>query len=200
MGADLLEVLITPEQLQARIAELAAQIDADYAGRELILVGVLKGAVMVMADLARAMHLPVSMDWMAISSYGSGTSSSGVVRILKDLDADISGMHVLVVEDIVDSGLTLSYLVHNLQSRDPASVRVCVLLRKRAAAQMPVEVAYTGFEIEDKFVIGYGLDYAERYRNLPFIGTLAPHAYAGGDAAFVSGNSESGGGNTSEVD
>ena len=199
MGADLLEVLITPEQLQARIAELAAQIDADYAGRELILVGVLKGAVMVMADLARAMHLPVSMDWMAISSYGSGTSSSGVVRILKDLDADISGMHVLVVEDIVDSGLTLSYLVHNLQSRDPASVRVCVLLRKRAAAQMPVDVAYTGFEIEDKFVIGYGLDYAERYRNLPFIGTLAPHAYAGG-AAFVGGNSESVGGNTSEVD
>jgi len=199
MGADLLEVLITPEQLQARIAELAAQIDADYAGRELILVGVLKGAVMVMADLARAMHLPVSMDWMAISSYGSGTSSSGVVRILKDLDADISGMHVLVVEDIVDSGLTLSYLVHNLQSRDPASVRVCVLLRKRAAAQMPVDVAYTGFEIEDKFVIGYGLDYAERYRNLPFIGTLAPHAYAGG-AAFVGGNSESVRGNTSEVD
>ena len=178
MGADLLEVLITAEQLQARIAELAAQIDADYAGRELILIGVLKGAVMVMADLARAMHLPVSMDWMAISSYGSGTTSSGVVRILKDLDADISGRHVLVVEDIVDSGLTLSYLVHNLRSRDPASVQVCVLLRKRAAARMAVDVAYTGFEINDEFVIGYGLDYAERYRNLPFIGTLAPHAYA----------------------
>lgn len=179
MGADLLEVLITAEQLQVRITELAAQIDADYAGRELLLVGVLKGAVMVMADLARAMHLPVSMDWMAISSYGSGTTSSGVVRILKDLDADISGKHVLVVEDIVDSGLTLSYLVNNLQSRDPASVQVCVLLRKHAASSMPAQVAYTGFEIADEFVIGYGLDYAERYRNLPFIGTLAPHAYQG---------------------
>ncbi len=177
IGADLLDVLITREQLQARIAELAASIDADYAGRELLLVGVLKGAVMVMADLARAMHLPVSMDWMAISSYGSGTTSSGVVRILKDLDTDISDKHVLVVEDIVDSGLTLSYLVNNLQSRDPASVAVCVLLRKRAASQMAVEVAYTGFEIADEFVIGYGLDYGERYRNLPFIGTLAPHAY-----------------------
>ena len=200
MGADLLEVLITPEQLQARIAELAAQIDADYAGRELILVGVLKGAVMVMADLARAMHSPVSMDWMAISSYGSGTTSSGVVRILKDLDADISGSHVLVVEDIVDSGLTLSYLVHNLQSRDPASVQVCVLLRKRAAAQMSVDVAYTGFEIEDKFVIGYGLDYAERYRNLPFIGTLAPHAYAAGDDVSAEVDPSTSKGNTSEVD
>ena len=177
MGPDLLNVLITPDRLQQRIRELAAQIDADYAGRELLLVGVLKGAVMVMADLARAVHLPVEMDWMAISSYGSSTTSSGVVRILKDLDADITGKHVLVVEDIVDSGLTLSYLVHNLQSREPASVRVCVLLRKRAAAQMPVEVAYTGFEIDDEFVIGYGLDYAERYRNLPFIGTLAPHMY-----------------------
>ncbi len=200
MGADLLEVLITREQLQARIVELAAQIDADYAGRELILIGVLKGAVMVMADLARAMHLPVSMDWMAISSYGSGTTSSGVVRILKDLDADISGKHVLVVEDIVDSGLTLSYLVHNLQSRDPLSVGVCVLLRKRAAAQMPVEVAYTGFEIDDKFVIGYGLDYAERYRNLPFIGTLAPHAYSAEASADPEGNTADPEGNTSEVE
>jgi len=176
---DLLDVLITAEQLESRIAELAARIDADYAGRELLLVGVLKGAVMVMADLARAMHLPVSMDWMAISSYGSGTTSSGVVRILKDLDTDISGKHVLVVEDIVDSGLTLSYLVHNLQSRDPASVAVCVLLRKHAAAQMPVKVDYTGFEISDEFVIGYGLDFAERYRNLRFVGTLAPHLYDG---------------------
>jgi len=177
IGGDLLDVLIPQEKLEARVTELAAEIDADYAGRELLLVGVLKGAVMVMADLARAMHLPVSMDWMAISSYGSATTSSGVVRILKDLDTDITGKHVLVVEDIVDSGLTLSYLVHNLRSREPASVAVCVLLRKRAAAQMPVEVAYTGFEIADEFVIGYGLDYAERYRNLPFIGTLAPHLY-----------------------
>ncbi len=177
MGADLEKVLITPEQLQARIAELAARIDADYAGRELMLIGVLKGAVMVMADLARAMHRPVEMDWMAISSYGSGTKSSGVVRILKDLDIDISGRHVLVVEDIVDSGLTLSWLIGNLRSRGPASVQVCVLLRKPSADQMNMDVAYTGFSIEDEFVIGYGLDYAEKYRNLPFIGTLAEHVY-----------------------
>ena len=179
MGADLKEVLITPERLQARVAELAAQIDADYAGQDLLLVGVLKGAVMVLADLARAIRLPVEMDWMAVSSYGSGTKSSGVVRILKDLDSDITGRHVLVVEDIVDSGLTLSWLVGNLKSRGPASVRVCVMLRKPAAARMDVDVAYTGFEIGDEFVIGYGLDYAERYRNLPFIGTLAPHVYGG---------------------
>jgi len=177
MGADLKEVMITPEQLSQRIAELAAQIDADYAERELLLVGVLKGAVMVMADLARAMHLPVEMDWMAISSYGSGTKSSGVVRILKDLDTDITGRHVLVVEDIVDSGLTLSWLLGNLRSRGPASVRVCALLRKPGSARMEVEVAYTGFEIDDAFVVGYGLDYAQHYRNLPFIGTLAEHVY-----------------------
>ncbi len=183
MGADLKDVLITPERLQARVAELAAQIDADYAGQDLLLVGVLKGAVMVLADLARAMHLPVEMDWMAVSSYGSGTKSSGVVRILKDLDSDITGRHVLVVEDIVDSGLTLSWLVGNLRSRGPASVRVCVMLRKPDAARMDVDVAYTGFEIGNEFVIGYGLDYAERYRNLPFIGTLAPHVYGGGASA-----------------
>ncbi len=177
MGADLEKVLITEEQLSQRIGELAAQIDADYADRELLLVGVLKGAVMVMADLARAMHLPAHMDWMAISSYGSGTKSSGVVRILKDLDADITGRHVLVVEDIVDSGLTLSWLVGNLRSRGPASVQVCVLLRKPTATWMDVDVAYIGFDIDDAFVVGYGLDYAERYRNLPFVGTLAPHVY-----------------------
>jgi hypoxanthine phosphoribosyltransferase len=179
VGADLQEILITPQQLQARIVELAAEIDADYADRELLLVGVLKGAVMVMADLARAIHQPVHMDWMAVSSYGSGTQSSGVVRILKDLDSDISGKHVLVVEDIIDSGLTLSWLVGNLESRGPASVRVCVLLRKPMATRIKVDVAYTGFDIEDKFVVGYGLDYAEKYRNLPFIGTLAPHVYGG---------------------
>jgi hypoxanthine phosphoribosyltransferase len=179
MGADLKEVLIGPEQLQGRIAELAAQIDHDYADRELLLVGVLKGAIMVMADLARAMRSQVQMDWMAVSSYGSGTKSSGVVRILKDLDADISGRHVLVVEDIIDSGLTLSWLVGNLRSRGPASVEVCVMLRKPAAAQMDVSVRYIGFDIADEFVIGYGLDYGERFRNLPFIGTLAPHVYGG---------------------
>jgi hypoxanthine phosphoribosyltransferase len=179
IGADLQEVLITPDQLRLRVAELAAEIDADYADRELLLVGVLKGAVMVMADLARAIRLPVEMDWMAVSSYGSGTQSSGVVRILKDLDSDISGRHVLVVEDIIDSGLTLSWLVGNLESRGPASVRVCVLLRKPMATRIKVDVAYTGFDIDDAFVVGYGLDYAERYRNLPFIGTLAPHVYGG---------------------
>jgi hypoxanthine phosphoribosyltransferase len=177
MGADLEDILISSDELNHRISELAAQIDADYAERELLLVGVLKGAVMVMADLARAMHSPVQMDWMAISSYGSGTKSSGVVRILKDLDTDISGRHVLVVEDIVDSGLTLSWLLGNLRSREPASLQVCVLLRKPSAARMEVEVAYTGFDIEDAFVVGYGLDYAEKYRNLPFIGTLAEHVY-----------------------
>jgi hypoxanthine phosphoribosyltransferase len=178
MGDGLKEVLISSEQLSQRISELAAQIDADYAERELLLVGVLKGAVMVMADLARAMHLPVEMDWMAISSYGSGTRSSGVVRILKDLDTDISGRHVLVVEDIVDSGLTLSWLLGNLRSRGPASLQVCVLLRKPGAARMAVDAAYTGFDIENEFVVGYGLDYAERYRNLPFVGTLAEHVYS----------------------
>lgn len=180
MGSSLKEILITTEALQARVGELAAQIDADYADRELLLVGVLKGAVMVMADLARAMHLPVEMDWMAVSSYGSGTKSSGVVRILKDLDTDISGRHVLIVEDIIDSGLTLSWLVGNLQSRNPASVAVCTMLRKPSSAQMDVEVDYTGFDVPDEFVVGYGLDYAERYRNLPFIGTLAPEVYGGG--------------------
>ncbi len=179
MGADLETVLLPPERLQDRIRELAAQVDADYAGRELLLVGVLKGAVMVMADLARALHLPVQMDWMAVSSYGSGTKSSGVVRILKDLDADITGRHVLVVEDIIDSGLTLSWLVGNLRSREPASLQVLAMLRKPSAASTEVEVAYAGFDIDDAFVIGYGLDYAERYRNLPFIGTLAPHVYGG---------------------
>jgi hypoxanthine phosphoribosyltransferase len=179
MGADLEEILITPDRLQKRIAELAERIDADYADRELLLVGVLKGAVMVMADLARAIRLPVHMDWMAVSSYGSGTKSSGVVRILKDLDSDITGRHVLVVEDIVDSGLTLSWLVSNLQSRQPASLQVCALLRKPTAARMDVDVTYVGFDIPNAFVIGYGLDYAERYRNLPFIGTLAPHVYGG---------------------
>lgn len=177
MGPALKEVLISQEQLRARIAELAAQIDADYADRDLLMVGVLKGAIMVMADLARAIHLPVQMDWMAISSYGSGTKSSGVVRILKDLDTDITGRHVLIVEDIVDSGLTLSWLVGNLRSREPASLEVCAMLRKPGSEQMHVKVAYTGFEIGDEFVVGYGLDYAQQYRNLPFIGTLAPEVY-----------------------
>ncbi len=176
--ADIDRVIITEDQISARLAELAATIDADYAGRDLLLVGVLKGAVMVMADLARALHSPAEMDWMAVSSYGSGTKSSGVVRILKDLDKDISGRDVLIVEDIVDSGLTLSWLVSNLGSRGPASVEVCTLLRKPESAKVEVDVKYVGFDIDPEFVIGYGLDYNEKYRNLPFVGTLAAHVYS----------------------
>lgn len=179
MGSDLERVLLTQEQLHTRLDEMAARIDADHAGGELLLVGVLKGAVMVMADLARRLHTPVQMDWMAVSSYGSGTKSSGVVRILKDLDTDLIGRHVLIVEDIVDSGLTLSWLLSNLRSRGPASVEVAALLRKPEAAKVDVDVKYVGFDIPPEFVVGYGLDYAEKYRNLPFVGTLAPHVYAG---------------------
>ncbi|HEX7105752.1 MAG TPA: hypoxanthine phosphoribosyltransferase [Acidothermaceae bacterium] len=174
---DLASILLTEKEIQAKVGELAAAIDADYTGQELLLVGVLKGAVMVMADLARALHLPVTIDFMAISSYGSGTSSSGVVRILKDLDHAIEGRHVLVVEDIVDSGLTLSWLVSNLESRAPASVEVCALMRKPDALKQDVKVKYLGFDIPRDFVVGYGLDYAERYRNLPFVGTLKPSVY-----------------------
>jgi hypoxanthine phosphoribosyltransferase len=179
MGRDLEKVLITEEELQVKIKELAGKIDDDYAGQDLLIVGVLKGAVMMMADLARALHISAEMDWMAVSSYGAGTKSSGVVRVLKDLDTDIAGRHVLVVEDIIDSGLTLSWLLGNLRSRDPASVEICTLLRKPDAVKVPIEVRYVGFDIPNEFVIGYGLDYAERYRNLRFIGTLAPHVYGG---------------------
>ena len=171
-------VLVSQSQISAKIAELAARIDADYAGREVMLVGVLKGAVMVMADLARAISIPISMEFMAVSSYGSGTSTSGVVRILKDLDRDIAGKDVLVVEDIIDSGLTLSWLLRNLRSRQPASVEVLALLRKPEAAQVQVPVKYMGFDIPSVFVVGYGLDYAERYRELPYVGTLRPEVYA----------------------
>lgn len=177
LGPDLDRVLLSADRIRARIGELAADIDRDYAGRDLLLVGVLKGAVMVMADLSRALHVPVDMDWMAVTSYGSGTKSSGVVRILKDLDRDITARNVLVVEDIIDSGLTLSWLLRNLASRGAASVEVCALLRKPEAAQVAVDVRYVGFDIPNEFVVGFGLDYAERYRNLPFVGTLAPHVY-----------------------
>ena len=178
MGQDLERVLLDREQIDARLAEMAAQIDADYAGRDLLLVGVLKGAVMVMADLSRHLHSPIEMDWMAVSSYGAGTSSSGVVRILKDLDTDLTGRHVLIVEDIIDSGLTLSWLLSNLRTRGAASVEIAALLRKPEAAKVDVSVRYVGFDIPSEFVVGYGLDYAEKYRNLPFVGTLAPHVYA----------------------
>ena len=177
MGDDLERVLLTEAQLQGRLDELATRIDADYAGRDLLMVGVLKGAVMVMADLARRLHTPVQMDWMAVSSYGAGTTSSGVVRILKDLDADLTGRHVLIVEDIIDSGLTLSWLLSNLRSRGPATVEIATMLRKPEAAKVDVDVRYVGFDIPTDFVVGYGLDYAEKYRNLPFVGTLAPHVY-----------------------
>jgi hypoxanthine phosphoribosyltransferase len=177
--ADLERVLLTEEQIKRRIGELAAEIDADYAGLDVVLVGVLKGAVMVMADLVRALRRSVEIDWMAVSSYGSGTKSSGVVRILKDLDRDITGRHVLIVEDIVDSGLTLSWLAANLSSRGPASVEVCTLLRKPDAAKVEVQLRYVGFDIPNEFVVGYGLDYAERYRNLRDVGTLAAHIYTG---------------------
>ena len=179
MGADLERVLISEEEIQAKLAELAGEIAEEYAGKDLLLVGVLKGAVMVMADLMRALPVTAPVDWMAVSSYGSGTKSSGVVRILKDLDSDITGRHVLIVEDIVDSGLTLSWIRSNLESRSPASVEICTLLRKPDAAKVEVDVKWVGFDIPNEFVVGYGLDYAEKYRNLPFVGTLAPHVYGG---------------------
>ena len=179
MQEDLAQVLITEEEIARRLDEMAAQIDADHEGRELLLVGVLKGAVYVMADLSRRLRSAVQMDWMAVSSYGSGTKSSGVVRILKDLDVDLTGRHVLIVEDIIDSGLTLSWLVGNLTSRGAASVEIATLLRKPEALKVEVDVAYVGFDIPTEFVVGYGLDYAERYRNLPFIGLLKPEVYEG---------------------
>ena len=176
---DLVDVLYSESDIQQRLSELAAEIEKDYDGRDILLVGVLKGAVMVMADLARHFGRHVEMDWMAISSYGSGTKSSGVVRILKDLDADLTGRNVIIVEDIIDSGLTLSWLVSNLRSRGPESVEIAAMLRKPDAAQADVDVKYLGYDIPNEFVVGYGLDYAENYRNLPFVATLAPHVYGG---------------------
>ncbi len=178
LEAELTEVLVTEDQIHAKLAELARRIETDYEGRDLLLVGVLKGAVMVMADLARELRSHVTMDWMAVSSYGAGTQSSGVVRILKDLDTDLTGRHVLIVEDIIDSGLTLSWLLANLKSRGTASVEICALLRKPDAAKVDVSVKYLGFEIPNQFVVGYGLDYAERYRNLRDVAILAPHVYS----------------------
>jgi hypoxanthine phosphoribosyltransferase len=178
MGADLERVLVTEDEIHAKLEELARYIAEEYEGKDLLLVGVLKGAVMVMADLMRALPVSVPVDWMAVSSYGSGTKSSGVVRILKDLDTDISGRHVLIVEDIVDSGLTLSWIKSNLESRSPASVEICTLLRKPDVVKVDIPVKYVGFDIPNEFVVGYGLDYAEKYRNLRCVGTLAPHVYA----------------------
>lgn len=174
---DITEILLTEEQIRETLAGLARRIEADYAGQNVLLVGVLKGAVMVMADLARELRMHIEMDWMAVSSYGSGTQSSGVVRILKDLDTDIVDRKVLIVEDIIDSGLTLSWLKSNLESRGAESVEIVTLLRKPDAAKVDVDVRYVGFEIPNKFVVGYGLDYAEKYRNLRGVAVLAPHVY-----------------------
>ena len=180
-SGDIASVLITAEELKAKTAELAVSIAAAEPVNpddDLILVGVLKGAVMFMTDLARALPVPVQLEFMAVSSYGSSTSSSGVVRILKDLDRDIAGRRVLIVEDIIDSGLTLSWLMKNLSTRNPASLQVCALLRKPEATKVDVKVAHVGFDIPNEFVVGYGLDYAERYRDLPYIGTLEPRVYS----------------------
>jgi hypoxanthine phosphoribosyltransferase len=176
--ADLKEVLVSEQQIREKLAELARRIEVDYADDRPLLVGVLKGAVMVMADLARELRINIDMDWMAVSSYGAGTQSSGVVRILKDLDSDLHGRRVLIVEDIIDSGLTLSWLKANLESRGTASVDICALLRKPDAAKIVVDVKYLGFDIPNEFVVGYGLDYAETYRNLRDVAILAPHVYS----------------------
>jgi hypoxanthine phosphoribosyltransferase len=174
LEAAVTEVLIDQHALQRRIAELGEEISADYTGRDLLLVGVLKGAVFFMADLMRGLSIPCEIDFMAISSYGDSTDSSGVVRILKDLDINIEGRDVLVVEDIIDSGLTLSYLMRNLEAREPASLEICALLTKPERREIEVPVRYVGFEIPNRFVIGYGLDFGERYRNLPYVGVLDP--------------------------
>jgi hypoxanthine phosphoribosyltransferase len=179
LDRDIEAVVVDTEAIAARTRELATRIDADYAGREPLLVGVLKGAVMFMSDLARALHRPSTMEFMAVSSYGSSTTSSGVVRILKDLDRDIADQHVLIVEDIIDSGLTLSWLRKNLLSRHPASIEIVTLLRKPDAVKVDVPVKYVGFDIPNEFVVGYGLDYAERYRDLPYVGRLRASVYGG---------------------
>lgn len=178
IAEDLERVLYTSDQIAERIAEVAAQIDADYEGKDILLVGVLNGAVMVMSDLQRAMKSHVQMDWMAVSSYGAGTQSSGVVRILKDLSQDLEGRHVIVVEDIIDTGLTLSYLINYLASRGPASIEIMTMFRKPDAAKIDVPVKYIGFDIPNEFVVGFGLDFAEKYRNLRDVGTLKPEIYS----------------------
>ncbi|MFS2243077.1 hypoxanthine phosphoribosyltransferase [Microbacterium sp. OR16] len=175
---DLSQILVTEEEILAKLDELAARVAEDYAGKDLILVGVLKGAVMVMADFSRALPIDAPMDWMAVSSYGASTKSSGVVQIRKDLDTDLHGKHVLIVEDIIDSGLTLSWLLENFESRGAESIEVLALLRKPEAAKVQIDCRYVGFDIPNEFVVGYGLDYAESYRNLRDVAVLAPHVYS----------------------
>lgn len=183
MHEDIQEVLFSEEEIAARVAEIGAQITKDYAGlveqdgQGIILISVLRGAAIFMADLAREIKLPLEMDYMVISSYGNGAKSSGVVRILKDLSSEVEGRHIIVAEDILDSGLTLTYLMKNLASRNPASIEVATLLRKKTLAQAEIDCKYVGFECPDQFIVGYGLDFAERYRNLPYIGILKPEAY-----------------------
>lgn len=182
MNKDIQEVLFTEEQIAQRVEEIGAQITRDYAeraakGEPIMMISILRGAAIFMADLARKIELPVEMDYMAISSYGDGAKSSGVVRILKDLSSEIKDTHLIIAEDILDSGLTLTYLLKNLASREPASVEVATLLRKKTLAQAKIDCAYVGFECPDQFIVGYGLDYAERYRNLPYIGILKPEIY-----------------------
>ncbi len=177
-GSDIERVIVTEAEIRARLAEIARTVEKDYEGRDLLLIGVLKGAVMTMADFARSLQRHVEMDWMAVSSYGSGTKSSGVVRILKDLDRDITGREVLIIEDIVDTGLTLAWLKSNLESRGAKSVEILTMLRKPEAAKVEVNVKYVGFDIPTEFVVGYGLDFDEKYRNLDFIGVLAKHMYS----------------------
>jgi len=177
LADDIAEVLIPADALRGRVAELGERVEADYRGKELLMIGVLKGALMFMVDLARRIDLPLELDFMAVSSYGTGTESSGVVRIIKDLDINIEGRHVLIVEDIVDTGLTLGYMREILLTRNPASLRICCLLDKREARKTNVPLDYVGFEIPSRFVVGYGLDYAEIYRNLPFVGVLKPECY-----------------------
>lgn len=177
-GGDINRVIVTASEIQARLKEIAQAVESDYEGRNLLVIGILKGAVMTMADFVRSLNRHVEMDWMAVTSYGSGTKSSGVVRILKDLDRDITGRDVLIVEDIVDTGLTLAWLKSNLQSRGAKSVEIFTMLRKPDAAKVEVDVKYVGFDIPNEFVVGYGLDYNERYRNLDFIGILAKEVYS----------------------
>jgi hypoxanthine phosphoribosyltransferase len=180
MEQDVSEILVTGEQIREKTAELAGQIAADYEGKDPLLVCILKGGVMFLADLIRQIHLPVEIDFIAVSSYGDATESSGVVRILMDLETNIRGRHVLIVEDIIDTGRTLNYIMQNLRTRGPASIKVCTLLNKPARRELDIPVDYVGFEIPDKFVVGYGLDYGEIYRNLPFVGVLKPELYSEG--------------------
>jgi len=177
LNADIDRILVTDDEIQSKVAELGKQISEDYRGKDLLMIGVLKGAFMLMSDLARHITTPLELDFMAVSSYGSATKTSGVVRIMKDLDLDITGRDVLIIEDIIDSGLTLSYLMKNLRARKPAGLEVCALLSKPEVQKVTLDVRYHGFALPPVFVVGYGLDYGERYRNLPYVGTLKPHLY-----------------------